>query len=313
MIRPLRPMDMPSYLAFASRARGNAIDGGSEPRAARRILDFLGRSLAVEAPKQTWVYADGSRILGVMAIRVRPGSAAWEVERFLGADCPDVDLAFEQLLGHLAGIGGEEGIQKIFLRLPAASNLLPAARRAGFFIYARERMFGADAGRVAPVVAPAPFRPRRHQDHLALFAHYTRVAPVRTRQAEAMTLQEWRWLDGWQPRRHFRFNLTRGRHDYVLWEGEDVRAWMRVEGRSRRLRVTLEPGDFGSSRADAVLAFAVGKMARSGPVYSWARDYESVWEATLDRHGFNYLDEYALLVKQLAVRVGEHCLVPVGV
>jgi hypothetical protein len=65
-------------------------------------------------------------------------------------------------------------------------------------------------------------------------------------------------------------------------------------------------------QADAALAFAIPRLPQSGLVYAPVRDYETLWEETLLRHGAGMIGEYSLLVKQLTVRVGEHCLVPVG-
>lgn len=313
MIRPLHPMDMPSYLAFVKRAcLGDGV-GGGDNRPSKRLLDFLSRSLAIETPKQTWVYAEGRTILGVVSVKSRPGSAAWEIDRFLGADCPNADIVLQTLLDHLSGVGGEEGIQKIFIRLPIDSGLVAVARRAGFFIYARERLYRGSLARPDTDGAYAPFRPRQPQDHLALFELYGRVAPLRTRQAEAMTLQEWRWLDGWQPRRHFRFNLVRGRRDYVWWEGDQAFAWMRFDGRARLLRAILDPARSLTAHADAAISFAATRIPAPGLVYFPVRDYEGIWEAALSSRGFPAIHEDALLVKQLTVRVGEQCLVPVGV
>ncbi|MHB1005169.1 MAG: hypothetical protein ACYC3S_05935 [Chloroflexota bacterium] len=314
MIRPLHPMDMPSYLAFAKRAcRGEGVEGQDDSRVSRQFLDFLGRSLAFEAPKQTWVYTEGRSILGMIAVKTRPGAGAWEIDRFLGADCPDADVVLERLLEHLASIGGKEGIQKIFLRLPTSSPLVQVARRAGFFTYTSERAFRADGLALPAGLEPAPFHPRRPFHHQPLFDHYLRSAPVRTRQAEALTLQEWRWLDAWQPRRHWRFNLSRGRRDFVWEEGGRVIGWMRIEARDRLLRATLEPRQGRGDEAERTLAFAASQLTLVGGLFSLARDYQVLWESALLAHGFTLIEEYALMVKQLAVRVGDHCLIPVGV
>lgn len=313
MIRPLHPMDMPSYLALARRAcRQEGVDGGRDDRVSRCLLDFLSRSFTLEAPRQTWVYADGRDLRGVVAVKNRPGSPTWEVDRFLGSDSPDSTRVLESLLEHLSSLGGYEGIQKIFLRLDTTSALFPAARRAGFYPYATERAYRSEVRPETFQPGSVPLRPRRGQDHLALFSHYGRITPARTRQAEALTLQEWRWLDGWQPRRHFRFNLARGRHDYVWWEDGEILASVRIDVRNRLVRATLDPRKAHDEHADAILAFSASRM-RPGPTFSLARDYQPLWESVLLRHGFTFVEEYALLVKQLAVRVGEHCLVPVGV
>ena len=314
MIRPLHPIDVPSYLSFAKNACcGEGVEGWEEGQAPMRFLDFLGRSLAWDAPRQTWVYTQGRQILGLVAVKSRPGAAVWEIDRLIGVDSPQADRALASLLEHLACLGGEEGVQKIFLRLPSASSLLPLARRAGFFVYASERLYRASVRPTRVQVEAPPLRGRRGYDHPALFDLYTRSVPLRARQAEALTLQEWRWLDGWQPRRHWRFNLARSRRDYVWVDQGLVVAAVRLERRRHLIGVAIDQAKIGPREADGVLSFALSHMPESAPLLCPVREYQETLEGAVRRFGFEQVGEYALLVKQLAVRVGDRCLVPVGV
>ncbi len=314
VIRPLHPIDMPSYLAFAKNAcYGEGVEGCDEGRVPLRFLDFLGRSLALEAPRQTWVYTQGRSILGMVGVKSRPGTTVWEIERLVGLGSPAADAVLESLLEHLAYMGGEEGVQKIFLRLPVASPLLTVARRAGFYAYTVERLFRL-AQRPALLESDLPpLRPRRIHDAHALFTHYSRTVPASVRHAEALTLQEWRGLDGWQPRRHWRFSLSRARRDYVWIEEGTVVAAVHSDGRRRILRLSLDAGRVGPREADGVLTFALSHLPPAGAVYCPVRQYQTAEEGALLRGGFVQVEEYALMVKQLSVRVGDRCLVPVGV
>lgn len=311
MIRPLHPTDMPSYLAFARGAcYGEDLELCEPGPTPRSLWSFLWRSLAIDVPNHTWIYTQNRSIRGLVEIRNRRGAAVWEVERLLGLQSADTECILGNLLEHLAAVGGEEGVQKIFLRLPSASPLLPVARRAGFFAYTVERLYRGIGARPEPTDS-AP-RPRRGFDHLALFEHYSRTVPLRVRQAEAVTLQEWRWLDGWQPRRQFRLNLPRARRDYVVECDGQVRAWLNVDPARRIARLSLEKPVVGPQQADALLSYALAQLPADGAVYIPVREYQSGLEASVQRLGLPLVGENTLLVKVLTVRVPERRLVPVG-
>ena len=95
------------------------------------------------------------------------------------------------LLESLSQEAALQGVQKLFLRLPEESPLLSAARRAGYAPYLRERLFMAVHPAFSEVEAPAGLSPRRRSDTLDLYRLYASLAPVRVRQAEGFTLQEW--------------------------------------------------------------------------------------------------------------------------
>ena len=314
MIRPLHPIDMPSYMDFARRAcYSEAAAGCNGSPLSTHFLDVLGRSLALDAPAQTWIYTAGGEILGLMAVKRRRGTAIWEVERLVGRDSPGADSALESLLEHLSCLGGREGVHKIFLRLPLSSPLLPIARRAGFFAYSRETIYRLGNLPTADGLELAPLRMRRSFDHQKLFQHYIRSVPARVRQAEGLTLQEWRWFDGWKPRRRWRFAFPRSRQDFVWERDDEMIAWLQIDRGRRLLQGLLDEMQVSPEEADSVLAFALSRLPASGPVFFPVREYQSMFEGVLKHHRFEYAGEYALLVRLLTVRVGERCLVPVGV
>lgn len=305
---------MPSYMAFAKRACcGEGFESCSEGLSSLRFLDFLGRSFAFDTPLQTWVYTRDRSIVGLVAVKARRGSAVWEVDRWVGTDSPGTEATLESLLEHLAYVGGEEGIQKIFLRLKAGSPLLAVARRAGFHPYTTERVYRIGP-RKAPIASPgAAYRARRAFDHQAIFQHFTRSVPARARQAEGLTLQEWRWLDGWQPRRHWQLNLQRGRRDYVLDDDGRIVSWLRIDARRGSIRPSVEPGLESGQLAGTALLFAMSQLPSYRPVYVPVREYQGAVEDALAEWQPTFAEEYTLTVRQLTVRVGERVMIPVGV
>jgi hypothetical protein len=314
MIRPLHPTDMPSYMAFARRACcGEGIERCSEGLSSLRFLDFLGRSLALDTPLQTWVYTRNRAIIGLVSAKARRGAAVWEVDRWVGSDTPDTELALESLLEHLAVAAGEEGVQRIFLRLRADSDLIRVARRAGFHVYCTERIYRSTQREPLPVAAPPPLRLRRSFDYHPLFHHYLRSVPARVRQAEGMTLQEWRWVDGWQPRRQWQLGLPRHQRDYVYENEGRISSWLRLDSRRGSASLSVEPGSASGRLAEHGLLFALSNVPASRPVFVPTRDYQGPVEDVLLDQNFESVGEYALTVRLLAVRVSERLLMPVGV
>jgi hypothetical protein len=309
MIRPLHPTDVPSYMVFASKACAGDGPQACEPgEPAARLLRVLGRSLPLDVPQHTWVYTENRKIRGLVSVRSRRGAAVWQVERLLGLPGEEMDYVLEDLLLHLAAVGAEEGIQKLFLSLPSSSQLLPTARRAGFYSYTVERLYRGSARGDFPL-ADAP-RPRRGLDNLALFEHYNRAVPLRVRQAEALTLQEWRWLDGWTPGRHWRLSVSRTRQDYLLDRNGRIDAWLQIEPSRHVARVSLEETQVSQQQAGELLAFAIARLPTAGWVYVPARAYEIGLESSLQQLGFAQVGDSTLMVKPLSVRVPDRCLVP---
>lgn len=311
MIRPLHPTDMPSYLAFVRNAcYGEGVERCPDGLVPLRFLGLLGRSLALDAPRQTWVYTRDREILGLAAVNGRRDGAVWEIDRWVGTGLPEAERALQSLLEHLACVGGEEGIQKIFLRLPSESPLLAVARKAGFVAYCTERVYRGNARSTHR--EKAPFRPRRGTDSHALFMHYTHTVPGRVRQVEALTMQEWRWLDGWKPRRHWRLGVALGHRDFV-WESEgQILAWIRVEGRRRILYASVDHRLLGEAEIESAVDYALAGVRSASTVYCPVRDYQDVLERVFARNSFEPAGEYVLMVQHLTVRVGERILVPAG-
>jgi len=308
MIRALRPTDIIAYLSFRNRALSNGalIRPGDRPTPSS-IKGFLSRSLGIDPRCQSWAKIQSGRIHGVVSVKARLGTDIWDIEHIVAL--PDeAEVVIESLLRHVSVAASEEGVQKIFLRSILEDTVTSAAKQAGFYQYAVERIYWLPSSRAAP--PSLVMRPRRGSDHHAIFQLYCSVVPHVVRQVEGVTLQEWRWTEGWGINRvGWRMSLPRRRMDFVLDTDEELSAWLQVRTRSRSISI-MARHDL-EEELPQIVRFGIMNLAAEGPVFCPVRHYQTFMEPALLKEGFRLVAEHALLAKSLTIRVPERKLVPI--
>ncbi len=310
LIRALQPHDVFAYLAFKKRI--NRHDGvvalGHET-----VSSALGGLIAqglLDPSRQRWVCRDGGQIVASLGVRSRPGVDMWEVDECSGLPTPAGRLGRLRLLNRLGDEAVEEGIQKIFMRVNEASVLEELAQQAGFGHYAVESVYVRPAEALSPPPRIPGLRPRRGADHHALFQLYTAVVPARVRQVEAMTLHEWRFIDGWRAARmRWAPGFDLMRRDVVVDREGMIVAWLQINRRRSLVRFLARP-EF-RPELPALLAWGVSAMAAPRGYICPLRDYQLDAELALVDVGFRLEARHSLLARLLAVRVQEPKLVPV--
>jgi hypothetical protein len=315
MIRALRPTDVLAYVAFCNRVsrRRNVdpIDGepvGFEP--VPTLFVFLGRSLALEVGRESWVQIERGHISGLVAAKRREGADVWDVDQLALLPTSDAGRTCTRLLEQLLAAAIDEGINKVFLRLEEDDPACRWAEEVGFVEYGRESLYYRSQipNPALPVAVPG-LRPRRASDHQPLFQLYCGAVPFRVRQAEAMTLHEWRWLDGWGARPvSSRLLLGENRTDYVVESEARIAGWLQVDRRRRTLTIL---GDGTPPIEGPLLEFGLWRLGPGRPVRCSARDYQAGLHRALDESGFGVVRRYALYARALAARIPEVKLVPV--
>jgi len=155
--------------------------------------------LAFATGRRAWISARRGRLHGLVSIRRRGGRQAWEIDCLIDAT-PDL-IAVPELLACATSAAGRAGTEKIFVRLPAESLLLPVARTAGFVPYASETLYFR-SGPLDDLEGPGPVREMTQQDLYPAFRLYNLSQPETRRRLEAATFAEWqaslelRWLKG---------------------------------------------------------------------------------------------------------------------
>jgi GNAT superfamily N-acetyltransferase len=316
MIRALRPTDALAYVSFYHRLHRRPATGrlgrvrlGADTLPV--VLGFFGRSLALEPGREAWVQIDHGRIWGLVAAKRREGADVWDVDHLAVLPSPDSERVATRLLEHLLAAAADDGIQKVFMRLDEGDPAQEWIRRVGFSKYCDELTFArAEVPTFAKGGSSVPLRGRRPADHQPLFQLYCSAVPFRVRQAEAMTLREWRWMDGWAVHSVGLGVFIGGRRsDYVYDVGGRIAAWLQVDRGQRRL-VLLD-----DARADVditgVLRYGLSRLGSGGPAFCVSRDYQVGLARALDDNGFAVIRREALFARGLAARVPELKLVPI--
>ncbi|MCS6801524.1 MAG: hypothetical protein RMM58_03535 [Chloroflexota bacterium] len=305
MIRSIRPTDLPRLAALNRRGLVNEAYTRRDLTRSRQTLSLgliLEHWLALEENRQTWINVERRKIDGL--ISARHEGFAWEIDRLVVE--PDADpRVVQRLLSYLAAVGGEVGVQKLYLRLQASSDLVDLARNAGFLLFSGETLYARSIPYEAPRLPwPAGLRPKLSSDAQALFQLYCASVPLQVRQAEAMTLSEWQQLRA-------RGRPTLGRRELVYERSGELVGWLQTEVRGRALSLELLAHPDHADVVDLLLDVGLVQHGGRAPVYCLVADHEERLARALAKRGFQPEASFCALVKQLSVRVKQPRLVPV--
>lgn len=310
MIRAVRPTDVAALRALLRRSSADELTTHTWPKVQPEsghlpLLAILGQTLN-HRPRRggLWVAVEAGRLLAFGGARARCDGQVWDVEH-LHASRADAAI---DLLEHLCGVAGEAGGRRVFLEVPAGSDAVGIARRAGFSPYASATLlrvgsrFRVDRGNAFSA------RPRLRSDEHALFQLYNAAVPAKVRAAEAMTYDEWaalhRGKHRWSP------SLFGDRHQFVWEMGAGLIGWMEIVygQKSQFLELLVHPNY--ESMLDRLVAYALTQASEKAPVYAAPRDYQGVMNSALQRAGLAPLGDVEIFVRQLAARVPQPRLVP---
>lgn len=305
MIRSIRPTDLRLLARFNQRATVNAACSRKELSRPGRGISLgllLQHWLSLDENRQTWVSVDNRRITGL--ISAKHEQSVWEIDRLLlGAETDS--MVVRSLFSYLAAVGGEVGIQKVFLRISQDSPIIESARGAGFVEYNLETLY------VRPLTVPnfphVPLEGLRQKsgvDEHALFQLYCQSVPVPVREAEAMVLDEWQQL-------RQRNRPVVKRREMVLERDGEIIAWLQTGLRNGagQLEVLVQPGE--ERYIPGLINTGTALIGDGVPIYCLVSGHQAGLPIALEDAGFVSLTEYRAFVMQLAVRVRQPRLVPV--
>lgn len=285
----------------------------------------LWRSQLPSSPRKSvvYVYVERGAVLGYVQARCRwHKQDEWTITT-LGAIDRAPDHVWEALLEQVCQAAGEEGVMRLFVKVPNGSPLMEEFRALGFTRYTNERIwgnlyFGATG---APSAEPvhAALRRQSNQDAWNLMQLYASVTPPVTRHAEDLSTREWRRSGIPRLLRLSSGPLERAYvwgDESVTKGGSGLGGYIRLLSAARGHWVTtmFRPDNANRAIYPQALDFVLWKAARLGskPVYSGVREYQAEAEGHLEERGFHLLSEQALLVKYLVepLKVREPALVP---
>lgn len=309
MIRSIRPTDFASFVAFLRRGNSNDAKTGRNLGRTERGLFSIGRFfnewLSLDENRYTWIDISWGRIRGLISVRARPSPTAWQVDTLIlspEADCHEICLG---LLDYVSAVGGENGVQKVFLRVQKDSPLKEITKQVGFVPYKTELLYGreAQAGAGESGANEGLVRPKRPSDDLPLFHLYSATVPGHVRQAEAMTFDEWKAIT--------KKDLSLPTQQELVTERDGVLVgWLRVRrGRqANSFDILTLPNEFETM--EALVAHCLGILDHKRPTFCLFPEYREDLLRALEDQGFRLVGEYSSLVKQLAVRIRQPRFAP---
>lgn len=302
VIRPFLPIDLIAIL-FQGRWLSNKAKTkdniGREDARFFTSATLLGQWLNPQIRRCLWVGANGLRIRGLASARNRSSPHAWEIDRLLlneqdGECC-------HSLLEILSAAGGESGVKKVFLRLPAESPLVDAARGAGFIPYVTEFLYEWEKGKAAGYGEPSSCSTRRKQeeDDYRLFELYEACIPAPIRRVEGMTFKEWQETKDRSARKEWIFER----------EGSLI-GWLRVRTSGDIGQFELMAND--REELEQMVEYSLMSLNGCRYLFCFAPEFQGELTRLLQDRGFGEVKRYSAFIKELTVRAQEPCLVALG-
>ncbi len=231
----------------------------------------------------------------------------------------------EGLLEDVCRSAGEQGVMRIFVKVPKDEASLEWFRRLGFTHYTNESIWGNlyFGPSSAPGNEPAykPLRRALQQDAWDLMKLYSVVTPPAVQRAELLNSRQWQ---GNRIVRPWPFSGGLVERSYVWPDAAAERVERKGElggyvrlltgARGHWISLLFKPDSANRKATSAALDYVLWKAARQGnkPVYCGVRQYQAELSGDIEERGFHPLSEQVLLVKYLAepVKAREHVLLP---
>lgn len=288
-----RPTDLVALVSFDGEVYENQAvtrDGLGKPSAAPHALaatiqHWLGGG------RHVWIDVRGRQIHGIATARPMSGQDAWLIDTLVDAGAADEDVV-GALLRQASEAAIEAGVSKLLLRMRAGAPALPDALRAGFARVMQEELWAAAT---PPTDLPAEtaegisVRPVEDSDAFALFQLYNRALPIESRQAFAVTFEEWQSV---QERRW----LGRGGRELVACEGGQVRGTLQASS-GGQFTMLIEPGF--EAAATGLYAAAATQFEESERLLALQPACAGTPASMLQAYGYQPGDQFVLLSKRM--------------
>jgi hypothetical protein len=201
----------------------------------------------------------------------------------------------------LSVAAGESGVKKVFLRLPAESRLVDAAKGTGFVPYVSECLYGWENRTEAVHREPTSFSARRKQelDDYRLFDLYEACVPTPVRRVEGMSFKEWHEAKDRSTRK-----------EWVFEKKDSFIGWLRVgaNGDTGQFELIATEGE----ELEQMLEYSLASLNGCRHIFCLAPEFQGELIRQLRGYGFGEAKKYSNLIKELTVRAEAPVLVPLG-
>jgi hypothetical protein len=214
---------------------------------------------------------------------------------------PPITQMWRGLLEHLCLDKGEQGIQRIYAKLPEDEAGIDVFRQVGFGRYTRRHIFRLE--QLPPDLSPPEgmlLRPLKKGDAWGLGQLRNSLTPRLVQHAEG-GIEGQRDFSGLLP-----WWKSRRTEEYVLEYGGEIQAYLRIVAgeKGHWLRVLIGPQATG--KADRILSegLLIVSAYPQRPVYFSIREYEAGLQGALGALGFQPCASEVHMVKHTTVRAG---------
>ena len=306
-VHTVRPTDLVALVAYDGRVYPNEsvtrdrIGTEASPHPLEAALE---QWLSFATARHTWISVKGATLRGLVSARRRGSKGAWEIDCLIDAAEDDAGV-LTSLLERVIADAGRAGAEKVFLRVPAASDAVERVRHAGFRAYVTERLLARRSAAQAPSAVDGVEGMRRwgRADAQPAFRLYNRCTPEPVRRVEAATFREWlaaqeRLSPG-----------GRARQRVIERDGRIV-GWLRAAaaGELGRFDVIADPSE--PAVLDTLIDTALGLLGEQTRLFTLAPEFATGLRERLERRGFAQEGEYAVLARQTAQTVELPALAP---
>lgn len=270
----------------------------------------LWRSQIPFRPKLSFVYVYVERgvVLGYVQVTCRWNrQEEWTITT-IGAVERAPEHVLESLVEEVCRQAGEEGVLRIFVKVPQQDSSLELFHGVGFTHYTDENIWGnlyfSQPGSALTEPKHDQIRRQRSTDSWELFKLYSAVTPPAVQRAENLNSREWQRASITPPSFLFRGPVEKS----YVWQDEGGGQalggyiwllsgkgghWITLMFRSDAVNRSVVPG---------ALDYVLWKASRQSnkPVYCGVREYQVEIESDLESRGFHLLSKQTLLVKYMA-------------
>ena len=306
-IRTFRATDLPRFLLNGSKLGPNWAQTwdkiGTYSNSSSRLSSGAINLVFRRERMLSSVIIEGGRLKAIASVRSRSGSKVWEVH-FLNLST-ELEEGGVELLERLCAIAGNQGSQKVIIRLPAMCDAVELAKHAGFLHCVQETLYIREPSYTSDALTAKFIRPFLSGDEYPVFRLYNECVPSKVKSTYAMTFDE--WSDSMES---FGGMVQEG----VYEDRGSIRGWIRVcyaNSAPNLVEIMVHPEEETCVSED-LLSWGLKQGRPTVPFQCLIPDYRSNLALVLGKKGFIPTGEYCLMVKPIAIRVRDASLAAVG-
>ncbi len=247
------------------------------------------------------VIVNGMHLGGLASVRLRSGPTTWEVH-FLNV--PDDSMEDSvSLLEFLCKLAGNQGAQKIFLRVPVEDPVIDPAKKSGFEDLFKEILYKKLGNNLTQNETNHIFEDVSVTSDSMLYRIYSECISSSVKSDYGLIFDEWK--DSLEP--------AHGEVKEAVYVSEGrIHGWVRViAGKSglNRMEILVHPTEDLFIWEEAV-SWGLKNGIKSSSWLMLVPEYQTSLKLALEKLGFIPNETYQLMAASLAVRVENSELIP---